>query len=359
MFTGYFGRRRLKTLLISIILSLIILIFIHLGQNNFLFSQFLYQLNIRKQVSDQIRPSSNLIATSNIQTSLQKKSHSVLSAIEFFNSPYLDLESQSFNIIPIIVLSKVSNIDVRDAIRRTWAFNQLYRSNTIQVKVFFLVGTDDYTIKRIRAEQTIFSDVIQVSIPDIYSFIAYKELSAMMWIKSYLPNAPFYIKTEDDVIINMKAIIDKLLPIIESVINENLIIGWFGLEHSVQRGTYQKFIDAVLPPVYLDISYAMSLLYVVTSKASDRMLDTLSHVDSIEHSGDLFVTGFLRDAAQVQIKNLAASVGDYRYELSNGACTEEFQKNSKLLLCTSSLHIGSNHSVSEYFKAWNLLLSQN
>ncbi len=213
-------------------------------------------------------------------------------------------------------------------------------------------------IIRVHAEQMIFNDIILVSLPDLYSFIAYREVSAMIWVRLYLPNALFYIKTEEDVIINMKAIINQLLPIIESVTNENLVIGWFGLKYFVQRDTYQNFINAVIPLSYIDIYYAMSLLYIVTSNASDRMLDALSHIDIIEYPGDPFVTGFLREAAHVQIKNLATPIGVYQYELSNGTCTEEFQKNSRLLLCKSSLRIGSSRSIFEYFEAWNTLLSQ-
>jgi hypothetical protein len=104
----------------------------------------------------------------------------------------------------------------------------------------------------------------------------------MIWVRSYLPNTLFYIKTKDNAIINMKAIINRLLPTFGNVKNENLVIGWFGLEHSVQRGIYQKFINAIIPPSYVDIYYAMSLLYIVTSKASDHMLDTLNHVDISE-----------------------------------------------------------------------------
>jgi len=77
------------------------LIFIYHQQNVFLFNQ----LNILKQVF--IKPT----------PLLQKTSDNVLSLIEFYNSPYLDLESQSSKILPIIVLSKASNVEVRDAIR--------------------------------------------------------------------------------------------------------------------------------------------------------------------------------------------------------------------------------------------------
>jgi hypothetical protein len=157
-----------------------------------------------------------------------KKRQGVMSSIEFTNSPYLTFQSISTNVIPIIVLSKASNIEVRDAIRRTWGFDRPYRNDTIRAKVFFLVGTDDFMTQRIRMEQNVFDDVIQVTVPDMYSFSAYKELSAMMWVRSYLPEIPFYIKTEDDVILNMKVFIDQLLPTIESVSSQHMVIGWFG-----------------------------------------------------------------------------------------------------------------------------------
>ncbi|CAF1520774.1 unnamed protein product [Rotaria sp. Silwood1] len=364
MFTRYYSRRRLKKLLISVILLIIVVFFFRL-QNISLFNQVLYQtyfkhLNISNQISNHTISQLNSItvvqASSSSFTTLQKAQKGVLSLIEFVNPVFLNLESVSSNIIPIIVLSNASNIERRDAIRRTWGFKQSYRNNTIPIKVFFLVGIDDFTMKRIHAEQLIFDDVIQVSMPDMYSFIAYRELSAMLWVKSYLPNVPFYIKTEDNVIINMKLIINKFLPTIERITKENVVIGWFGLEHSVSRGRYQKFIDAMLPPLNVDLHYAMSLLYIITSRASDRMLDAISHINLIEHPGDPFVTGILRDAAHVQMKNLATFSEDFKYVLSNGACGKTLEKNSKLLFCTP---LSSMYTIHDYFDAWNIILSQN
>lgn len=284
MSEGHFDccRRRLAILLISLVLVIIICPQQYIS----LFSQYFKQFSISNQVSN-----------------IQYPSDSLISLFEFFNSPQLDSISQSSTILPIIVLSKASNVEIRDAIRRTWASEQFYQNNALIVKVFFLVGTDDYTMKRIYAEQTIFADIIHVSVPDLNSFIAYKELSAMIWVRTYLPNALFYIKTEDNAIINIKSVINRLLPVIESVMNDNIIIGWFGSDHYVQQSSYQKFIDVVIPPRLVDIYYAMSLLYIVTSRASDRMLETLNYIHTIEQPGDSFVTGFLRDAAHVQIRN--------------------------------------------------------
>lgn len=281
-----------------------------------------------------------------------------MSIIEFTNSPYLEFQVFPDDVIPIMVLSNASNIEVRDAIRRTWGFYRPYRDNSLRIKVFFIVGTDDFMTQRIIMEQNVFDDVIQVTIPDIYTFSAYKELSAMIWVRSYLPEAPFYLKTEDDVILNMKLLVDQFLPTIESVAEQELVVGWFGSEHSVQRGTYQKFIDALVPTSTDELHYAMSLLYAVTASGADRMIESLRRVELIEYPGDPFVTGILRDVSHVQINNLATASDRLKYELANGDCKISFTRTPTLLLCTTSLHLGAIKSMSEYFDAWNILIDE-
>lgn len=277
-----------------------------------------------------------------------------LKSIEFLDSSSINLQWQSPTVLPIIVISKAQNIELRDTIRRTWAFERFYQNQTIEVKLFFLVGTDDFTIQRVRAEQMIFTDIIHVSLPEMYSFAAYKELSALIWMRTHLPKAKFYIKTEDHVMINTQAILEKLFPLIENLSPENVIIGWFGSEHIAQRGTYQKYVNAILPPVA--VRYAMGFFYIVTSSAADRMLQALNQVELTEHPGDRFLTGILRQAAHVKMKNLAVLPATYPYSISNQVCSKEFEKNKKLLLCASSLYQKVRPPISEYFEAWNFLL---
>jgi hypothetical protein len=288
----------------------------------------------------------------------KKRSEGVLSTLEFSNSPFLAFELIPANFVPVMVISKASNIEVRDAIRRTWGFYRQYRNNTLRIKILFIIGTDDFMTQRIIMEQNVFDDVIQVTIPDVYSFSAYKELSAMIWVRKYLPDIPFYIKTEDDVILNMKVLAEEFLPIVESLADQQLVIGWFGSEHIVHRGAYQKFIEAVIPASAGELHYAMNLLYAVTASGADRMIAALRRLEMIEYPGDPFVTGILRDAAHVQITNLAISSDQLKYEIANGACKTAFERNPTLLLCTTSLHIGSSKSMPEYFDAWNEMIGE-
>ena len=350
MFEGYIGRRRLKTLIFSIMISLTLFVLISCWKN--LVSPTRTRLKLRKSFAAQAKHRSNQIPF------LSRRN--IFSSIEFTNPPYFNsTSSSSSTVIPIIVLSKASNIEIRDAIRRTWAFDRFFLHHTVEIQVFFLVGFDDLSSQRIRAEQRLFNDVIHVSIPEFDSFMAYKELSAMIWIRTYLTHARFYIKTEEDVIMNMQAIVDLLLPIIENVRNEDFIIGWFGKKHSVNRGTYQRFVNAILLATSIHLDYAMSLLYVITARAADQMLKILNEVEWIDLPGDPFVTGALRIAAQIQVKNLAIDNDKYRYRLATNSCTNAFKSNPTLLFCSPLIDSKSKRSTAIYFDIWNILFTEN
>ena len=354
-----------QTCLIAVVCLLLILLIYALGTGT-LFGpavspSHIRQINILKNAARKMLQSKGRV--SNVNTAPpsipeREKPKSILSSIEFFNPLYLDVNStSSATLVPIIVLSKASNIELRDAIRRTWALDQSYRNGTIKVKVIFLVGTDDYMTRRIRAEQILFDDVVRVSLSDMISFVTYKELSVLLWVRAHLPNAQFYVKTEDEVMLNMQVLVDQLVPIIEGVVDQSVVVGWFGSEHALQRGTYQKFINAVLPPSSVDLHFAMGLLYAVTAKAADRILDVLGEVESAEYPGDPFVTGVLRNAANVDSHDLNKSMGTDRYVLTRTGCREEFERNTRLLLCTSILYFGMTRSTVEYFDVWNTLLT--
>lgn len=292
------------------------------------------------------------------QTTPTKKRQGVLSTFQFTNSPYLSLSSYPSKFVPIMVLSKASNIEVRDSIRRTWGFYRPYRNDTLRIKTFFIVGTDDFMTNRIITEQIVFDDVIQVSVPDMYTFSGYKELAAMVWVRDYLPGLPFYVKAEDAFVVNMKSFVNKFLPIMDSVADQSTIVGWYTQEQTVPRGAYQKFVDDVMAETSGELKFAINLLYGVTASAADRMIETLAHVKQIDYPGDPFVTGILRDAANVEMTNLEGSSENLRYELANGACKTTFETTPDLLVCTTSLHVGPIRSMSEYFEAWSAIIQQ-
>ncbi|CAF0920582.1 unnamed protein product [Didymodactylos carnosus] len=274
--------------------------------------------------------------------------------MEFINPSHLMFNSFGHHFVPVIILSKAANAEVRDAIRRTWGSERIY-NNTL-LKSFFFVGTDDFTLQRVKMEQLVFDDVIHVSIPDLYTFSAYKELAAMYWVKKYLPMAKYFIKTEDDTIINVPTLVTKVLPHINT--REQTIYGWFGKNSIIKRSPeYQKFVDALVPPSD-DLFFAVNLCYIVTAVAIDMMLETLGNIEFIEYPGDSFVTGMLRDAAKVNITSFDFNGHKYRFQVANGKCMQVFRQDPRLLSCTTSLHAGSLRSMPEYFDAWDVIINQ-
>ena len=357
MIEGYFRRRALK-LILAVLTASSILIYLSVSNSSTISNiHFYVYKHFRLDNDDEQLPKT--FDQSREENLVESKDKGFLSTIGFINSPYLNLEPiRSSNVLILMILSKATNIEVRDAIRRTWGFNRQYRNDETRIRLFFVVGTEDLMIQRIQMEQIVFDDIIQVTIPDLFSFVAYKEIAAMKWMRTYLPEKQFYFKTEDYVILNMNTFIHSFVPLIENVAQQELVIGWFGTEHLVQRGKYQKFDNVTEHSSNNGIMYATNFLYAITSTAVDRILRILDQIELIEYPGDPFVTGILRDAAGVKIINLPNISTELTYELANGACTAALKKNQKLLVCTTSLYIGSKNSMYEYFDAWNILIGQ-
>ena len=73
-----------------------------------------------------------------------------------FNNPEVNLcdDIVAERALLITVLSRASNVHIREAIRQTWGGVRTY--NKIDVRIVFVVGVDDGMLKQIEIEQSIF-----------------------------------------------------------------------------------------------------------------------------------------------------------------------------------------------------------
>lgn len=329
------------TTLISILIGISICLFLH-----------------RNQFKSIERKTSQKVIEKSREEHVEKRQTNILPIFKFRDPPFLKLKINSTrSIVPIIVLSKASNIEARDAIRRTWAFAKVFVNSSVELRTIFLVGNDDSINERIRAEQNLFDDIVQVDLPDSNSYLSYKELAAMIWLKRSFNEFRFYFKTEDTVILNVDRFLHTLIPFVEQFAHRSLVIGWFGPDFFVQRGDYQKFLDALFPTSLFVFQYPMQLFYAITLSAIDQMLDALSHIEQIDVPGEFFLTGILRHKVGIEIENLAKSLPSEKYVLSSGFCSTSFKENPQILFCTSSLQNGRLLTSHEYFDAWNVLIS--
>ncbi|XP_017879469.1 beta-1,3-galactosyltransferase 1-like isoform X2 [Ceratina calcarata] len=113
----------------------------------------------------------------------------------------------------IIICSAVMNFKARTAIRNTWANkNNLDGVYNSTVKVAFLLGqSDNDTFNNIIAEESHqYNDIIQEKFLDTYNNLTLKSVMMLKWITSNCGQAKYLMKTDDDMFVNIPALMKTL-----------------------------------------------------------------------------------------------------------------------------------------------------
>ncbi|CAF1265395.1 unnamed protein product, partial [Adineta ricciae] len=127
----------------------------------------------------------------NQSSSISNASHGFRYSFIIANADACSYESVD---LLIIVISKSDNYKTRDAIRRTWDFDEKLNQN-------------------IRLENKIFRDIIQVELPQQYTLVTHRELALWEWSLRYCHSAKFLFKTDDDVFVNLVALLKFMSPL--------------------------------------------------------------------------------------------------------------------------------------------------
>lgn len=197
----------------------------------------------------------------------------------------------------VIVCSAPSNTDQRIAIRETWASQA--DSN---VRVAFLVGeSDNATIQqRIEEESIIYTDMIQEGFLDTYNNLTVKSVMMLKWVEHYCSLAQFLMKADDDMFVNLPALVDILKP---AIWRKNILIGslicrakpildagnkWYTPQYMFGEQVYPNYLSGT--------GYVMSR--DVVSKLYKAAL-----VTPIIHLEDVYITGVCARAARVKPRN--------------------------------------------------------
>ena len=80
--------------------------------------------------------------------------------------------------IIIVVLSRLTNREKRDAIRKSWAQDQRMFKN---IRVVFLIGSEDTFLPDLSREAAIYGDIIQEHFADNYINLTIKSLMMLKW----------------------------------------------------------------------------------------------------------------------------------------------------------------------------------
>lgn len=196
----------------------------------------------------------------------------------------------------VLVLNHVDNYLPRSMIRETWG-NQKDQLK-FNTKVIFFVGKTDYMI-RVNQEHKDFNDIVQIDLHEDYRKLSIKTTLAFGWMKTYCPNVKYILKTDDDVFINLKKLIDTTRRY-----NLNNVIGGhcFGYEFPDRNNrskwyvSYEEYVGKKYPPYCSGGGYLMQTQTAIKlyEKAKDTPFFPME---------DVFV-GFLAHKAGIRTLSL-------------------------------------------------------
>ncbi|XP_015120459.1 beta-1,3-galactosyltransferase 5 isoform X1 [Diachasma alloeum] len=103
-----------------------------------------------------------------------------------------------------LIHSAPGNYAKRHVVRETWG------KHTSEMIVLFFIGVTDQYRGDIIEEDRKYGDIIQGNFLDAYRNMTYKHVMALKWATYHCPSAKYILKLDDDVFVNIPAMVDFL-----------------------------------------------------------------------------------------------------------------------------------------------------
>nr|ACO11446.1 Beta-1,3-galactosyltransferase 5 [Caligus rogercresseyi] len=133
----------------------------------------------------------------------QSRNAESYSKSSFILKPDVGCESK---LITIFVTSSPKNLEKRNSIRNSWA-----KEPAPDVQIIFLLGRypgNDSFQSNITSESEEYNDILQGDFYDSYVLLSVKSLLMLQWFLEYCTKSSFLMKTDDDVYINTRNLLD-------------------------------------------------------------------------------------------------------------------------------------------------------
>lgn len=110
----------------------------------------------------------------------------------------------------IVVKSAMKNVERRNAIRNTWAYEK--RFSDVPIRTIFTLGVGvapgNHELQElIDVEQAQFNDIVQARFIDTYFNNTIKTMMGIKWAMTFCPRSKFYLFVDDDFYISVKNIL--------------------------------------------------------------------------------------------------------------------------------------------------------
>ena len=208
-----------------------------------------------------------------------------------------DDEDEGPPFVIILIHSHTSNTRRRDAIRNTWIRDIRHLNPPIALLFVVAMTTDDYDNNHIVKEAHLYRDILQFDFTDIYKNLVLKSVLSLRWVSEYCGNARYLFKTDDDMYINGK----MLINILKSSSNSSMLMGSV-YEHSDVHRSGIWAVDSIYYPSDHFPDYCSGTGYVMSMDVTKQLSNyrPLTQVIQIE---DAYVTGLMARNLSIPCKH--------------------------------------------------------
>ncbi|KAL6264813.1 hypothetical protein P5V15_004908 [Pogonomyrmex californicus] len=216
-----------------------------------------------------------------------------------------------------IITSYAGEPSARSALRRAYTDEEL---QALGIGRIFLLGTLSGDAERkthvsqnaLLDESRRFNDILQGDFVDTYRNLTRKHLIGLQWAANNCKGVKYIMKMDDDIVINVYGVLEKLRS---GIIEENSLAGYVLKNMIPVREPANKWYVSKAEyagNIYPD--FVSGWLYILHSWVANRLIDYAESFREYFWIDDVFVTGILRQALNIKIKNISELyTTDYRY----------------------------------------------
>ncbi|XP_006812563.1 beta-1,3-galactosyltransferase 1-like [Saccoglossus kowalevskii] len=172
------------------------------------------------------------------------------------------------------VESSVLNFEQRAAVRQTWANKDLL--NRFSSRVIFLIGTNETAEfqEMLNRENKQYDDLVQGSFIEHYRNLTLKTIMFFRWSQCFCKSVDYVIKTDDDVIVNLK----KIYTIVKSLPKTGLYLGHMqNRSHVIRRSRHRWYTSFEAYPKDYYPRYASGALYILSKMLQENVMNICRH----------------------------------------------------------------------------------
>lgn len=169
-----------------------------------------------------------------------------------------------------VIFSRIENINARIALRRTWLKYAIDKSEQIRYTFVFGLSLKEEENKMLLDESALHGDITQGVFLDCYKGLTNKTLFALQWITQLCANARYFVKTDDDVFLNLFNL-QRVLQINSDTLKSNVIGACAVNRNPVRQKQSKYYISYSEYPFFMYPKFCSGTCYAASVELAHKI----------------------------------------------------------------------------------------